>query len=374
MKVLHLPTSVGGMGWALAEAERANGLDSHVLVLYQNEYSYPADIDLHLERRGTVGRIAGHAATFVRYRSGFDAYHFNFGSSLLHFLGRGLPLLDLPFYDARARKVFTFNGCDARQKFPTMARNEAAGNRTAACFVPDCYGGMCNSGTLDRNRRAAIDKAARYADHFFAVNPDLLYFLPREKTTFLPYAVTRRPAPPREEFFADDAVHIVHAPTQRAAKGTPDILRALDELQREFGSRVRVTLVERKPQADAEAIYRSADLVIDQVLIGWYGAAAVEAMYAGVPVACYINDDHLALVPEAMARDLPILRVTPATLLAELRRFIHDRDLARDLSERGRRFARTWHDPHRLAQITEAAYRGAPVPALESLVCAASPV
>ena len=373
MKVLHLPTSVGGMGWALAEAERAHGLDSRVLVSYQNEFAYPADIDLHLERRGTAGRLAGHVAAFLRYRTGFDAYHFNFGSSLLHFLGRGISLVDLPYYDARARKVVTFNGCDARQKFPTMARNSAAGNAVAACFQADCYGGMCNSGQLDRNRRDAIEKADRHADHFFAVNPDLLYFLPRSKTTFLPYAVSRPSAAVKEEFFAGDAVHIVHAPTQRAAKGTPVILAALEALAREEGDRLRVTIVEGRTQAEAQEIYRTADLVIDQVLVGWYGAVAVEAMYAGIPVACYVNDDHLRHVPEAMARDLPLLRVTPATLLDELRRFVRNRDIAVDLSVRGRAFAECWHDPHRLARITEAAYRGDAVPALDTLTCVASP-
>jgi hypothetical protein len=364
MKVLHLPTSVGGMGWALAEAERALGIDSRALVLYQNDYRYPADIDLHLERRGTAGRLAGHAAAFFRYRTGFDAYHFNYGSSLLHSLRRGVTLVDLPFYDAKARKVITFNGCDARQKFATMARNQAAGQCVAACFAEDCYGGMCNSGELDRNRERAIEKANRHADHLFAVNPDLLYFLPREKTTFLPYAVSKRGGPCKEQFFADGRVHIVHAPTQRAAKGTTAIMAALDQLRREQGERIRVTLVEHRPQAEADEIYRTADLVIDQLLVGWYGAVSVEAMQAGVPVACYINDDHLQFVPDRMARDLPFLRITPDNILEQLRRFVRERDMALELAARGRRFAGYWHDPQRLARITEAAYKGEPVPAL----------
>jgi hypothetical protein len=373
MKVLHLPTSVGGMAPALAEAERAHGLDARVLVLYQNQYRYPADIDVHLERHGAPGRLARHVATFVRYRSGFDAYHFNYGSSLVHFLRRGVTLLDLPFYDSKARKVITFNGCDARQKFPTMARNTAAGNCVAACFAEDCYGGMCNSGALDRNRRRAIEKAERHADRLFAVNPDLLYFLPPGKTTFLPYAVVKPATTPKERFFEGDIVHIVHAPTQRAAKGTRAILAALDELCAEQGSRVRVTLVENRSQAEAQAIIRSADLVIDQILIGWYGAVAVEAMYAGVPVACYVNDDHLQFVPAAMARELPFLRVTPDNLLAQLRRFLCHREMATELAARGRAFAESWHDPLRLARMTEAAYRGGPMPALETLICAGSP-
>jgi len=365
MKVLHLPTSVGGMGWALAEAERAIGLDSCVLTLYQNDYQYPSDFDVHLESRGVPGRIAGHLAAFIRYRTGYDAYHFNYGSSIVHFLRRGVTLLDLPFYDSSARKVMTFNGCDARQKFPTMARNRAAGACVAACFMDDCYGGMCNSGELDRNRRRAIDKAADHADHLFAVNPDLLYFLPGEKTTFLPYAVIASDGAAKDQFFADGRVHIVHAPTQRVAKGTGLVLAALDELEREMPGRVRVTLVEHRSHAEAEAIYRSADLVIDQLLVGWYGAVSVEAMRMGVPVACYINDDHLQFVPEAMARELPFLRVTPDDLLPQLRRFVAERDMASDLAARGRCFARRWHDPGLLARITEAAYSGKPIPALD---------
>src|SRR5207248_11483529 len=140
------------------------------LSLYDSSQQYPSDYSWHLERRSYLLRLTGHLAAFLRYRSGFDAYHFNYGSSLIHFLGRGVRLWDLPFYDSRARKVFTFNGCDARQKYPTMERAALSGS-PAACLDAACYGGMCNSGRMDRNRRLAIEKATRHADHFFAVNP-----------------------------------------------------------------------------------------------------------------------------------------------------------------------------------------------------------
>src|SRR5262249_38314037 len=51
---------------------------------------------------------------------------------------------------------------------------------------------------------------------------------------------------------------------------------------------------------DAMKLYRSADLVIDQLLAGWYGGIAVETMAMGKPVACYIPDEDLYVLPPEM--------------------------------------------------------------------------
>lgn len=359
MKVLHLPSSVGGQASGLAHGERAIGIDSRVLYLYDNYIHYPADYTYHLERRGKIGRLAGHASAFLRFRTGFDVYHFNYGSSLIHFLNRGVRLWDLPFYDRSARKIFTFNGCDARQKYPTMQRNRSK-NAPAACFMPNCYGGMCNSGSLDRQRRLAIDKAAEYAHHMFAVNPDLLYFLPAEKSSFLPYAVAGFDdiAPKTEPFCPKRRIRVVHAPTQREAKGSGLILRALDDLKSEFGDRLEVCVVEGLSHADALATYRTADLFIDQVLIGWYGGVAVEVMKMGIPVACFINDDHLAMIDPAMARGLPILRVNPFQLVEQLRPLLQEPEQLAEHGVRARTWVEHWHAPTRIARITAAAYLG----------------
>ena len=36
----------------------------------------------------------------------------------------------------------------------------------------------------------------------------------------------------------------------------------------------------------------AADLVVDQLVLGWYGAVAVEAMALGRPVLAYIREDE----------------------------------------------------------------------------------
>lgn len=352
MKILHLPNNVAGLSQGLAQGERALGHDSRVLTLNRSKYGFSADDRLDIEDKGRMGRIGAYVKTFLRVRSGYDLYNFGFGSSLWHFPHRGLYLMDLPFYDSRAKKVMTYQGCDARQKYPTMKRKERDGESIAACFEENCYGGMCNSGRKDLERRKGIDKAARHADHLFAVNPDLLYFLPSGKSSFLPYAISDfHELPSRESpFFSDDVAHVVHAPTQREVKGSRYILQALEDLKDEFGDRLRVTVVEDMDRDEALSVIATADLLIDQVLVGWYGGVAVEAMKMGVPVACYVNEKDLALIPAEMAADLPFLQVTPFDIKDRARDFLNDREQAEDFSRRGYDYVMRWHDPETVAR------------------------
>ena len=352
MKILHLPNNIAGNPSGLAAGERALGHDSRVLALNISRFGFAADEQLAVENMGRAVRAATYLSTFARVRSGYDLYNFAFGSSLWHFPQRGLYLLDLPFYDSRAKKVFTYQGCDARQKYPTMQRKERAGEAIAACFEKNCYGGMCNSGRKDLERRKGIDKAARHADHLFAVNPDLLYFLPAGKSSFLPYAIDGFDGLPRRQapFFKDGVAHVVHAPTQRDVKGSAYILRALENLAEKHKGRLRVTLVENMDRRSALSVIATADLLIDQVLIGWYGGIAVEAMKMGVPVACFINDRDFEFIPAAMAAEIPVLRVGPFDIEEKIQAFLDDRDMAGELAAKGTAYVARWHDPQNVAR------------------------
>ena len=57
-------------------------------------------------------------------------------------------------------------------------------------------------------------------------------------------------------------------------------------------------------------------LEVDQLLAGWYGGAAVEAMMMGVPVIAYMREEDLGWVPADMARELPVVSATPDSLVA----------------------------------------------------------
>ncbi len=361
MNVLHLPSNVGRNPWHLSRGERALGLKSDVLSIDQDWLGYPADIQLNTEGMHWPKKLYTLSSAFLKCRSNYDVFHFNFGRSLLHFPARGLPHLDLSFYPKSARLFVTYQGCDIRQKFPTQKRTQIA-----ACHQADCYGGQCNSGRLDELRRLGLKKMSPHVEHIWAVNPDLLYFLPTTKSSFIPYAVTPPIDPPS---FAGSGEHlalqsgrlrILHAPTNRAAKGSFFILKALNELKQKYPDQVETLLVERMSHDQALKAYQSADLVIDQILIGWYGALAVECLFMGIPVICRIAKEDLHFIPEQMAKDVQktFISAEPDSIYDVLEYFIQHPDQLQPYRQLSLNFAMRWHHPKRVAEITRAHYAG----------------
>ncbi len=356
MKVLHLPSSVGGNARGLAQGERALGLDSEVLATTDNWLAYEADINLNLQNApGKLEKLVRLTKTFLSVRNKYDVFHFNAGSSLIHSIPYRLNHLDLPFYPATAKLFVTYNGCDARQKFPTMRRT-----RISACHNAGCYHGMCEYGAYDAQRRRSILKMARYVRHMWAVNPDLLHFLPRDKASFLPYSISwdrLDPAPPP----LGTKLKIVHAPTNREAKGSEYILAALNKLAHSQPDAVDIRLIENIPHREALRLYQDADVIIDQIVIGWYGGFAVETMKMGKPVIARIAREDLQFVPPAMATDVQatVINADPDTIYDVLVKCVGDRTFLRERSQASIEYANKWHDPKYVASLTKEKYETA---------------
>lgn len=364
MHVLHLPTAAAGHAWGLAQGERALGLNSHVLVAMQNWLNYPVDISLDLDRVSTFSRKSLRLiSTFISIRNKYDILHFNFGRSLFYLpykikskfpsLLKHFDLADLPLYSRNVKLFVTYNGCDARQKYPTIERT-----LLSACHNSDCYDGICNSGELDIIRRQSIVKMAKYVQHMWALNPDLLHFLPKEKSSFLPYSVNLDNISLAKPDFHKKKLKIVHAPTSRVVKGSDIILNVLEEVRKDHSSEIEVEVVENLSHERAINTYKQADLFVDQILIGWYGGVAIEVMSMGKPVICRIAEEDLHFIPRKMAADLKdaFINAGQIDLKEALLQCIEDRELLKRKSEAALEYARKWHDPKYVASITKEAY------------------
>lgn len=350
MNVLHLPTSIGGNSWGLAQGEKALGIDAKVLIDSNNWLNYRNDICLNLENTNKLYQVLKKIETFSKLRNKYDIYHFNYGSTLVDFMNYGVHLWDLPYY--KGKKVITYNGCDARQKFQTMNRTEFS-----ACHQKNCYNGMCNSGRLDKIRKFRISKVEKHVDHIFSVNPDLMYNLPKDKTTFLPYTIAGWDDINYKPFSIKEKIRIVHSPTNRAAKGSSYILNALDNLQKKY-TNIEVTLIEKIPYAQALKLYQEAHIVIDQVLIGWYGAFGVEVMKMGKPLGVFIQEKDLFFIPEEMKKDLndAIINLNPYNIESELSKYLENTDLLVKKSQASVDYVNKWHDPLYVASLTKKVY------------------
>ena len=351
MKVLHLPSSVGGHPINLSKAEKQIGINSSVLYKKSNWLNYDSDINLNLQNKNILSKFYKLSSTFYKIRNEYDIFHFNFGSSLIDKKSKFLNLLDLPFYNGK--KFMTFNGCDARQKYPTMARV-----KQAACHQKNCYGGMCNSGLMDEIRQKRIIKASKYVDHFFAVNPDLMHFLPKDKSSFLPYSIdSENLIKPIQKTNNNKKFKIIHAPTNREAKGSYFILKALERLKTRYNN-IEIQIIENIPNQKAIELYKKADIVIDQVLIGWYGGFGVEVMKMGKPLGVFIREEDLKFIPNQMAKDLKesIININPRNIEEKLSEFIENPMLLKHKSNSGIQYVKKWHDPTYIANQVKSHY------------------
>ncbi len=349
MKILHCPTSTGGHPTGLARAERRLGLDSTSLAYFSEPYTQPADICLGFGRSGLLNELKRQRFFWKHWRE-YDVFHFNFGLSFFYYpswLGF-LDFWDLPRLKRAGKKIFvTYQGCDARQKSYCIEHFEIS-----PCTRADCHGGRCGRSSDERKRRR-IAKFLHYADHVWTLNPDLLHVLPGAE--FMPYASVDldewRPVPGR----TDGKLRVLHAPTERIVKGSDHVAEAMRRLISERPD-VEYVEVSGQPHDRVRALYESADLVVDQLLVGWYGALAVEAMALAKPVVCYIRDDDLRFVPAGMRDELPVIRAQPANLYEVLRAALSDRDELLRIGKQGRAFVEKWHDPRELARRTRGVY------------------
>jgi glycosyltransferase involved in cell wall biosynthesis len=362
-RVLHCPWNIAGNPAALARFERQILCDSHSVTVREMAYGFATDEVLLEAGAGPWQEEMRRIQLLGRALRDFNVIHYNFGQTILECstiprLDFGRPwnirhnslvlyrylswMTDLAIMRLLNKViVMTYQGDDARQGDYCQRHFDIS----PADHV-DYY-----SRESDEWKRRAIRRVARYADRIYALNPDLLHVLPRGARFLLYASVDPREwtAPPRS---INDVPIVLHAPTHRGAKGTQYVLRAAEELQRE-GVRFELLLAEHMPRDQARRIYERADFVVDQLLAGWYGAFAVEAMCLGKAVIAYIRQQDLASLPPEFVADLPIIPATPATVKGVMRDLLtHRRNELPELGRRARHFAEKWHDPRKIATQT----------------------
>jgi hypothetical protein len=361
---------VGGHPAGLAAAERELGLESRTLALRPSPYGYPIDEIVWDDD----GRIVGELKRWrllPRVLRDFDVIHFNFGSTLApqrlspdavgakprtaveRAYAAVVEQLDLRILARAGKAIFvTFQGSDARQgeiasRFAVDGAVEAA---------PEHY-----SSEWDGLKRRRIGRFDRHADRIYALNPDLLRGLP-ERTRFVPYAhVDPRTWKPEGAAPAGSGSRplVVHAPTHRGIKGTPFVLEAVSQLQAE-GLDFDFELVEGLTQTDARKLLQRADILVDQLFLGWYGGIAVEAMSLERPTVAYLREADLSVLPSGMRAEIPVISAEPRTIRDVIRDLLTTRRAELDeIGRRGRDYVRKWHDPLRIASELVADYEAA---------------
>jgi len=373
LRVLHCPRNLGGHAQGLAAAERELGLDSRLVEFCPGPFGFKVDERLWAESDSRWTRERKRWRFIRRVLSEYDVVHFNYGQTMLpsrwpmntpeinHFspLSRLFYALyafvfeqrDLAWLKRRGIGiVMTYQGDDARQGDVCRSRFAVS----TADDVPAEY----YSAAGDRCKRRRIAQVSKFVDQIFALNPDLLHVLP-PGSRFLPYANLDPKTwglPPAPLSHGGRPV-VLHAPTHRGVKGTRFVLEAVRRLREIDRIDFEFQLIENVPHTEARELYCRADLLVDQLLVGWYGGLALELMALGRPVISYLREADRQFVPTALGNELPVISATPDSVYDVLKQWLTVR---RDkLPQRGaeaRRFVERWHDPLCVAGQTAAVY------------------
>ncbi|WP_342712129.1 hypothetical protein AAFG13_12185 [Bradyrhizobium sp. B124] len=369
MRILHGPVNVGNQPWVLSRAERQLGASSDVVVRNDTWLGYSADRMLSAKDAGFFETAIRSAAFGLKNQWHYDVLHYYFGQT---FLSPGFPLsapgsvLSRPSLltdiinrlataDLHAARLFnkklfmTLQGCDVRLANEGNKRNE-----WTMCAPQHCELYQRCTDALDHRRHFLIEKVLPLFDRVFYLNPELGHVVPNGQ--FLPYSNVEIEkfdvVPPSEQ----GRLKIVHAPTAGRIKGTPMILKALEQLRLRYD--FDLILVEKTSHEQALEIYRSADLAIDQVLAGWYGGFAVEMMAMGKPAACYIREEDMMFVPDAIRRELPVYRLNPGDLAESIAAVLDRRSEWSMRGQASRLYVERWHNPKSIAKAMLDAYQG----------------
>lgn len=335
----------------MVKALRDLGVEARGIVIGSNPRSSSDDLESYSDAYPGQRRYSSLSWLVERTAAGLkvleairwaDVVHYHFGGSY------ALPLgLDVEWARALGRRcLIYFWGHDIR-----IAEVEARNNPYFARSIPLYDKWMVE--TPQRSRRIQ----AYYARRGFTCLVGNEFMYPYISTDLFPTFHLVRCAIDTQEVQAAPLdpprgrVVIVHSPSHPVVKGTSAVLAAVETLKKR-GLEFDFVLIQGTPRQQALELLKSADIFLDQFVLGGYGMASIEAMAMGKPVVCYIRPSLAGQYPP----ELPIVNATQDNLVEALEKLIRDAPLRAELGRRGRAYVEKYHDARKIAQHLKGIY------------------
>ncbi len=330
--IYHGPVNIVGIGGFLAAYQKKQGYKSDFVTLHDSGPFRNYDLNFDIRApffllKVVVTQLFWFPICLLHY----SHFNFYFGKTLLPF-GLDLPLLRL----FRKKIVMTYCGSDIRLISVERTRNP---------YVHLLNLGL-NRPALDWTKRCKMRWQGIWCHKIIAVR-NLVAFtqglVPTEKLVThcwvhnIGFDTSICPDP--QSLHTNKRPLVVHAPSERNIKGTIYVERAIAEL-RALGVEFEYREVSGMPNQEAQKIYREADIIVDQFLIGGIGTLAFEGMGLGKPVVSYV-------LPDVMAEhfpDCPVYNTTLDQIAEHLEELISQPDLRLDLGRRGIAFVKSHID------------------------------
>ena len=323
LRILHAPLNIAGGPEALSAGLNVLGCDSRLMVFTRQPFRDGSDINLHLRQGGGPVNLAlnlpKQAYALGRAIPNYDIFQFHFGVTIVP------KRINLPLLGRLGKgRVFHFWGSDLRDA-PVSKWDYALRHADAA--VVGSY--------------AILPRAPRAAGW-----PDYDVVPPGINLE------TWQPAVPTP----GTTIRIVHAPSRRRSKGTEAVLEAVATLQSE-GAPIELDLVENTPNDQARLRYAAADLVIDQLNVGWYGLFSIESMALGKPCIVRLDPEAVAATEAAFDTKIPLINGDKDTLVDVLRGLVREPEQLTEIGHASRAYVEAVHGHTAVAERMLDVYR-----------------
>lgn len=297
-RVMLGPTFAAGQPKILSDALKNMGARSQSLAIGASKvFKFQADKTVP-----ALKSFQEFARFYEAELSDYDVFIF-FSRSFLHQSDYGGPTgLDLLYLRLMGKTVlFSFRGSDGR-----LASVFKETNRFN--YVDEAPRGIFQTSFVESSQSGYLAYVSKVCDGIFVPDGEMQTYLPGADV--IPRAIDINefsyvgiePSP-------DRAIRILHAPTDPVIKGTAYVEAAIKYLRSE-GIRVDFRCVSGADRNEIISSLKWADVVVDQLRIGWFGVFALEAMALGKVVVTYIRDDLVYQLPSPA----PVVNANPDTV------------------------------------------------------------
>lgn len=297
--------SAGAAGiYAFTRVLRRRGYRIDFYGLNQTRYDMPVDFLLKFSPHWFFS-FWQRVFYFFRLLPRYDIWHLNFTETFFFY---PLNLLILKIFSKKI--VLTCRGGDVRQKIDFLPKSILERPKT---LWPVFYAELIQKSFIERFKIKMRTRIfTLFADKVILTGPFLASDVPNYDC-IIPYARNLKVLKPIS--FGHHRIKILHIPSDEAAKGTEIIRDAFQKLTKKY-PRVNFEILPKMTREKLLGETARADIVIDQIVVGWYGGQAVEAMAMGKIVVAFLNPTYLALVD--FGQEIPIWKTTPWSLAADL--------------------------------------------------------
>ena len=335
LRVLEGVREIAGQAYYSSKGLKANGVRSKAIFWDESPYKYPYDKCLNINKEKKV-LYPYYALKTLVYSivcmAKYDVFHFHCRKSLWP------RHMDLPVLKVFGKKIyFEYHGTEIRQKSIASRINPA----WEQVDMPD-------ENALRKNFQGII----KYADGVIVHDDELVPHFPEGSEPFIVPLRMDVEELMNYEPVPKGRLTVLHAPTNSAVKGSQYVIEAVGELKKKYD--FDYIEVRNMPQKEAKEMYRKADIIVDQLLMGTYGVFAIEVMAMGKPVITYITDEMKESFPE----DLPVISASPDTIKDVLEELIVNKEMRREAGEKGIAYVKKYHDCLKNSQVLYDIYTG----------------